>query len=265
MSFKLEAGKMYSAPIVFGPALCPVQNIDGNRYEVQEHVRQYTTVYSVDQTLLDQLLPAPMRSVAPHIVVRFERLTDVAWLAGRGFDRAEVLTPVEVDGWVGLFSMVTWENNGDSILADRDTRGRAKVYGKFQIEETGDKTCFAVASWAFTFLTGEFDAKPVVGAELPAYLTDNAGTFTYRQMPRTGNGFTSNDADYVVFVPKGSDAPKLTACTGSVAWKCATFEDAPTQYYFLAKLAGMGPVAPVASCFAEFDRTDDGFDQQIVR
>ena len=44
MSFKLEAGKMYSAPIVFGPALCPVQNIDGNRYEVQEHVRQYTTV-----------------------------------------------------------------------------------------------------------------------------------------------------------------------------------------------------------------------------
>ncbi len=264
MSFQTETGKIYSDPVIFGPLPCKFQNAEGKRYQgVQAHVHQYNIAYEVESAKLETILPKGMKLIAPHLIVRFETLEKVSWLAMRGMKRIELLVPVEMDGKKGLFNMVTWEDNGDSIIFGRDIQGRAKVFA--YIDEEGKKEKhFRAKSWNFEFLTVDFECGGKVSAQFPEHLKNNAGTFFYRYLPHTGEGFVKSDANYILFA-EAVEHPDYYDCHNiKINWNRAEFEDAPTQYYFLQKISDLKPVSIVGAFCAEFDRTDDCYNQSIV-
>ena len=140
MSFQLSPDKIYMAPVGFGPALCSIQNQDGARYradQLKEHVDQYTLSFAAGRDDLGAWLPEGLSLAAEQLIVRYERLTNVTWLAGRGFHRLELLLPVLRGGADGLFRLAAWESNADSILQGRDIFGRAVAYAGMEQERTG--------------------------------------------------------------------------------------------------------------------------------
>lgn len=262
MSFKAQNEKIYAAPAIFGPQPCMIQNGSAQRYEgVQALVRQYNLAYEVDQTALEEFLVEGMELAAPNLLLRFEVLENVAWLAGRSINRVELLVPVRMNGKTGLYNMVTWENNGDSILAGRDVQGHAKVYACIE-EEADGSSCFKAKSWDFEFLKADFVCgSDLATDEIPDHLKGDDGTFHYKYLPRTGEGFVKPDADYVLFA-EAKDSVTYKLCDNATfEWRRPAFEDAPTQYHYIQKIEALMPKRIICAYFAEFERIDDGYDQ----
>lgn len=267
MSFQLNPEKIYIAPVGFGPALCTIQNQDGGRYrgnQVKEHVRQYTLAFTADREALRAWLPEGLALDAAQLLIRYERLTNVTWLAGRGFHRIELLLPVLHGGKPGLFHLAAWESNGDSIVQTRDIFGRAVAYADIAQFSSGGVLRLTATNWGFTFLDLELWEGTADGPDLLSGILERAGqVFHHRYLPRTGEGFVYSDADYLVCAPLERGVSGVP-CVGAIHWNRPAFEQAPTQYYFLQPLAEL----PLGACnggrYAEFDRYSDGYDQTIM-
>jgi hypothetical protein len=270
MGFQLEKGKIYNAPVVFGPALCPLQDKDGKRFEgVLETVDKYTVVYEVERARLEEILPAAFELLSPHMIINIEELSKVAWLAGRSYKRLEVQTPVKYKGKKGLFNMITWENNGDSIIQDRDIHGIPKVFAHItNIEHHHQAFTITATSWIFKFLDFSVDLlqKPEDEETLQSIInsSDYTGIFNYRYIPMTGEGFTKSEANYVTLIPTEEIKASQRICSGTIEWHYPQFEDMPTQYYFVQKLANMKPIKYVGAYNITFERTNDKYNQQIL-
>ena len=261
LSFKAEKEKIYTAPAIYGTEPCMLQNDEDQRYEgVQASVRQYNVAYEVDRAALEEILVEGMELISPTLVLRFEALDNVAWLAGRSMDRVELLVPVKMNGKAGLYNMVIWENNGDSIVAGRNILGHAKVFAHINEEKNDGKHTFKARSWDFEFLKAEFACADEAVNELPEYLKQPEGTFHYKYLPRTGEGFVNSDADYVLFA-ENKEEVAYKSCKAEFKWNTAAFEDAPTQYTYINQIEALTPKNIVGAYYAEFDRTDDGYDQ----
>lgn len=262
MSFKAQKEKIYAAPAIFGPQPCMLQNDSEQRYEgVQAFVRQYNLAYEVERAALEEFLLEGMELIAPNLLLRFEALENVAWLAGRSMNRVELLVPVKMNGKTGLYNMVTWENNGDSILAGRDIQGHAKVYACIEEENNGTNS-FKAKSWDFEFLKADFVCNSdQTTEEIPDYLKQYGGTFHYKYLPRTGDGFVKSDADYVLFAEEKNHVAYKSCASATFNWNRPAFEDAPTQYHYIQKIEALIPKKIVCAYFAEFEQIDDGYDQ----
>ena len=133
MQFQQQHDKSYLSSVVFGTALCSVQNPEGERYGgVLGHVRRFTIAYTVDQEKLEALVPEVFELTSPEIILQIESVSDVLWLAKRELCRINVRVPVTFNGEKGLFNMVTWENNGDSIIQGREVFGIPKMYAEIK-------------------------------------------------------------------------------------------------------------------------------------
>lgn len=268
MSFQLSPDKIYMAPVGFGPALCSIQNQDGGRYradQLKEHVDQYTLSFAAGRDDLSAWLPEGLSLAAEQLIVRYERLTNVTWLAGRGFHRLELLLPVLRGGADGLFRLAAWESNADSILQGRDIFGRAVAYAAMEQDRTGGALRLTASNWGFCFLELEIRAGGAQGAGLlPGLLARGRRVYHHRYLPRTGERFVNSDADYLVSAPLCDPTPDPAPCTGTIRWNRPAFEEAPTQYYFLQPLAALALGPCTGGLHAEFDRFSDGYDQTIL-
>ena len=270
MGFQVEKGKIYIAPIVFGPALCALQNKAGKRYRgVQEKVDKYTLAYEVEKNGLEDILPVGFKLLSPHLIINVEALSKVALLAGRSFNRIEVQTPVIYKGKKGLFNMVTWENNGDSIIQDRDIHGIPKVFAHISDMKMKNKVFITSAtSWTFRFLDfavvfsqkaeDEETFKKIVGSQ------KYEGVFNYRYIPMTEEGFSKSEVNYVTLFPTQKNEGSPQICAGAIEWHYPRFEDMPTQYSFGQKLAKLKPVKYIGASCVTFDRTNNKYNQRII-
>lgn len=88
MSYSFIPGKIYRMPTHFGPLMGPRQGPDDSRFDTVNNPK--TTTLSVsfrsDPQQLDALLPDCFELVdEPVVTIQCSQMTDIAWLAGRGY------------------------------------------------------------------------------------------------------------------------------------------------------------------------------------
>lgn len=263
MSFKMEKGRFYVMPVVFGPTTTPRQAYSGQRCcylnPIGTHYDHYKVVVETDAEYLERILPEGFSLLYPYMIVTFSHLTNCAFLAGRGYELIAAEIPVRFKGAVddvkGVFLSVMWEDHGDNCNIGREQSGFAKVFGDIKAPEEKDNKAFASCStWGHKFLEMniDFDQNPEDMEEM-IMLTQNhpfEGRLHYKYMPKTGEPWGEVDAEYVTFSPYKWDPepgfdesvlprPSFKYGKGNLKWFWAEWHDAPTQVQIIQYFCNM--------------------------
>lgn len=253
MPYKFNPDKMYRMPTHFGPSLGPRQGKDGQRFACKDTPK--TTALSVsfltNSEQLEELIPEGFTLDAePVVTVAASYMTEIEWLAGRGYNILGVSFPVVFNGKedhaVGNLLTVLWENLTDPIVTGREELGYSKIYCELPepIAYRGETHC--IASWlGYKFLDVKLTNMTQVDLEkLPAPASKQTdgkltGTLHYKYIPRTGD-WGEADVAYAVLTP--AEAPNLVVKEmwqgqGTVEFHKARWEDMPTQYTIVNALA----------------------------
>ena len=293
MPYKLQPGRMYMMPTHFGPAAGPRQGPDGRRFEGLDSPR--TTSYSVSfltrSEQLEALLPVGFRLAGdPVVTVTVSYMTEIEWLAGRGYNTLGVSFPAEYSGKRdrarGPFLAVLWENLADPILTGREQLGFSKIYCAIPPPSVLNGQTRCTADWlGFPFMEmnlSEMETQPAAPAEesaapseesaaeaeVPAEADDAelAGTLHYKYIPRTG-AWDEADAEYAVLTPSASPNRRVTAQysgKGKVRFHRAEWRDLPTQYHIVNAFASLEQIAFVGASIVETVGGKDLSDQRIL-
>jgi len=233
---------MFRMPVSFGPAPGPRNLPEAHRHRRYDKSTLTLTVSArTDSEALARLLPAGFTAEAPaRIELSLLALTDVGWLAGRGYNIVMIGIPARWRGEeevAGAFVPVLWESMAEPILTGRDELGWPKIFAEIPTPVVEDGRVRAHASWdGFTFL--ELAAGDFAAAEP----STPAGPMMFQKyVPRTGD-WGQAEVDYFTVTAPDGPAPdvKSAACgTGHFAFHRARWEDMPTQYPIVSALADL--------------------------
>ena len=185
MPYKLQPGRMYMMPTHFGPSSGPRQGPDGQGFGCRDTPRStsYSVSFLTRAEQLDALLPAGFRLAGePVVTVTVSYLTEIEWLAGRGYNTLGVSFPAEYAGKRyrarGPFLAVLWENLADPILTGREQLGFSKIYCAIQPPAVLDGETRCAAEWlGFTFMDmclSDMERVPAAEAEASGRETGEA-------------------------------------------------------------------------------------------
>jgi len=248
MAYKLDPNKMYMMPTHFGPGLGPRQGPGGRKFECVDtpKITSRSVSFLSNREQLDALIPDGMGlevGEEPIVTVYASYMTEIEWLAGRGYNVLGVNFPVVFKGKqnraVGNFLTVLWENLTDPILTGREQLGFSKIYCELPEPSILGGETHCTASWlGFKFLDIHLqNMKPV---DLNKPTEDSAeqdddvltGILHYKYMPRTGEWGVA-DTSYIVLTPEATPNAKVQETwegEGTVQFHKARWEDLPTQY-----------------------------------
>jgi hypothetical protein len=242
MSFQFIPGRMYRMRAVFGPSLGPRQGEDGRKFTSPGTHKTITRSVSflTNHDQLDAMLPEGVAVRGEPVATIFASyMTEIEWLAGRGYNVLGVTIPVtftgKVDRVIGNFLTVLWENLTDPILTGREELGVAKIYCELPEPRIHQGVTHCMASWmGFKFmdmtLSNLTPASPAPSDATAAPQDD--GLLHYKYVPRTG-AWGEADAAYVTLTPTAAlERVELEVWRGQgkVQFHRATWEDLPTQY-----------------------------------
>jgi Acetoacetate decarboxylase (ADC) len=154
----------------------------------------------------------------PIVQFQFFCLTDIPWLAGRGYNLLSMLIPVRhvaaggeaVDG---QYQAVMWENLGDPIITGREQLGHPKLYAQLPPpRQWGGKT-YLQASWeGFTFAELELVCDDVATDDARSEFMAGAGAgiISHKYIPKSGQ-WNEADADYLTLSPVPGESNKRSA------------------------------------------------------
>jgi len=135
MSQQTKKGSMYRMPMHFGPMAGPRQGPDGEKFEWTDTPKRTLVSLSFlsDPERLDAILPPGFTVEGePVVTIEIQYLTELEWLAGRGYNTIGVKFPARFRGRrdeaVGSFLAILWENLADPIISGRDELGFSKLY-----------------------------------------------------------------------------------------------------------------------------------------
>src|SRR5262245_23805509 len=168
MPYQFERGRIYRMPTHFGPAPGPRQipaeaNADPT---CRPRKKVISTSFLTDGSALERHIPERFSLLGePLVTVEFHYMTDIDWLAGRGYTMIHVWWPVVFSGddgrVAGRFLAVMWENLADPIITGRGEIGQPKLFADIPDLRTVDGTHHCEASWiGFKFL--ELDVTEAV-------------------------------------------------------------------------------------------------------
>jgi hypothetical protein len=255
MGYKIEQDLMYMMPTHFGPMSGPRQGPDLKPFGQVASPKSttYTVSFLTRADRLEALCP-PGFTVAgePVVTVASVHMTEVEWLAGRGYNVLGVMFPVaysgEQDRAAGPLLAVLWENLADPILTGREQIGFAKIYAEIPAPIVRGNETHLSASWlGFRFVDIEIrNLVEVPAADYPpppARERDGValGMLHYKYIPGTGPD-SPPDAQYAVLQPNGNSQARTTGLwrgEGSVRFHEARWEDLPTQYRIVNTLAAL--------------------------
>jgi hypothetical protein len=242
MSFRPIPGRMYRMPAVFGPSLGPRQGEDGRKFTSpgSHKTINRSVSFLTNHDQLEEMLPEGFAVRGePVATVAASYMTEIEWLAGRGYNTLGVTIPVtftgKVDRAIGSFLTVLWENLTDPILTGREELGVAKIYCDLPEPRIHQGVTHCTASWmGFKFmdmtLSNLTPAPPAQAASSAEPQGD--GLLHYKYMPRTG-AWGEADAEYVTLTPAATPQRVELGSwhgQGTVQLHRATWEDMPTQY-----------------------------------
>src|SRR5215813_12046843 len=193
MPYKFERGRIYRMPTHFGPAPGPRQipaeaNADPTRSPRKKVI---STSFLTDGSALERHIPERFALAGePVVTVEFHYMTDIDWLAGRGYTMIHVWWPVlfkgEQDQVVGRFLAVMWENLADLIITGRGEIGQPKLYAEIPGLRRVNGVYHRQASWmGFTFLDLRVTelVEPIAETRAAPQMD---GTLMLKYVPSTG-------------------------------------------------------------------------------
>ncbi|MFC1937994.1 acetoacetate decarboxylase family protein, partial [Chloroflexota bacterium] len=136
MPYKFQPGMIYRMPTHFGPALGLRQSEAGPSHAPDfRDTMRWSVSFLTNREQLDQLLPEGFEVGAePVVTVEAAYMTNIDWLAGRGYNVLGVTFPAvfkgEKDHVSGNFLSVMWENLCDPIICGREEIGWSKIYAE---------------------------------------------------------------------------------------------------------------------------------------
>lgn len=250
MSYKLSPENMYRMPTHFGRRTGPRRGPDNQGFECKDSPQ--STVISVaflgnPNQLEDFMPPGFTLSGEPVVSVTAIYMTDIDWLAGRGYNILGVRVPAtftgEKDTVTGTFLAVLWENLTDPIITGREELGYSKIYAELPEPKMSNSGYSIEASWlGYRFLdldvtglekSSDEDVQKYEQSRL------DAGDLHFKYMPRTGEWGTA-DVSYVTYSPaQPSNNRIITRSTGDghLKFHAARWEDMPTQYNIVNALS----------------------------
>ena len=246
MPYRFHPDKMYRMPTHFGPALGPRQGEDGQKFVCKDNPKTTTRSVSflTNREQLENLLPEGFALGAePIATVAASYMTEIEWLAGRGYNILGVSFPAIFNGKedyvVGNLLTVLWENLADPIITGREELGYSKIYCELPEPTVYGGETHCIASWlGFKFLDLKLrNMTQAMPEELPSPASGQTdgkltGTLHYKYIPRTGE-WGSADAAYAVLTPAETPnrvVKEMWRGEGTVEFHRARWEDMPTQY-----------------------------------
>ena len=243
MPYQFQPGRMYRMPTHFGPRTGPRQGVDGQKFENKDTPKSTSIAVSflTNRHQLEALLPERFELAGePVVTVEASYLTEIEWLAGRGYNILGVSFPAtfrgERDHVTGSFLTVLWENLTDPIITGREELGFAKIYCEIPEPVVLRGEMHVTANWlGFKFLDMKVhslrqQSAGEIGRLAPAQTGD--GILHYKYMPRTGEWGTA-DVAYATLTPAATPhkvVKERWVGEGSVQFHQARWEDMPTQY-----------------------------------
>jgi acetoacetate decarboxylase len=101
MAYKFERGRIYRMPTHFGPARGPRQMPDNTPTNPTRSPQKtlITASFLTDAMALERHTPAQLGLAGePVVTVEFHYMTDIDWLAGRGYTMIQLWWPAAYDG-----------------------------------------------------------------------------------------------------------------------------------------------------------------------
>jgi hypothetical protein len=237
-----DLAPMFRMPVSFGPAPGP-RNLPQahRRRRYEKNALTLTLSAATDREPLAALLPPGFAIEGePRIEVSLIVLTNIGWLAGRGYNIVMVRIPARWSGQemvTGYFVPVLWESLADPILTGRDELGWPKIFADIPAPVNEAGRWSASASWeGFTFL--DIEASDFVAGMDPA---PASSTMFHKSVPRTGE-WGEAEIDYLtVTAPDGPKPAVKSASRGAGCFEFhpARWEDMPTQYPIVNALAAL--------------------------
>jgi Acetoacetate decarboxylase (ADC) len=264
----LTLGAMYRMPTAFGPAPGP-RNVPAEKAHLRyaKDIVNLGVVALTDAALLERLLPPRCKLEGEaRIQVNVLYLTNVGWLAGRGYNIVMVSIPAVLEGAQevvrGTFCPVMWESMADPILTGREELGFPKINADIPAATVLDGIWGGCASWEsyrfFDIEAGPFERATTIPAT-------GGSMFFHKYMPKTGDWGT---AEINCMTVTGAEVPpqvhSVEVGTGRFAFRSARWEDMPTQYPIVNALAAL----PLEFRTAHLVKSSGGGDvssQRIVR
>ena len=244
-------GLLYRMPYGFGPTPGPRQDQHGKPFDwTQAGRRTIAASFLTDAARLEALLPPGFTLAGePVVTVEFHVLTQLPWLAGRGYSMLHVKFPAtfagKQDRVTGIFLPVLWEDLADPILSGREELGFAKLWCDLPEPRTmGDRTV-CVASWLshqFMELTvaDAREVEPLVPAPQGLNGLESQGILHYKYLPATQD-WGESAVEHACLSPAGGTVrvDRILAGTGSVEFKPTNWEQMPTQFHIITALAAL--------------------------
>lgn len=236
---------LYRMPVVFGPTAGPRYAPPGVTYAGTTSPKRRTAYIRLltDAAALERWLPAGF-SVrgTPMVSVEHTSLTEIDWLAGRGYSMLALKFPVffqqeqrRIAGW---FQPVIWENMTDPIISGREELGFNKIFAQLPPERVSQASHVWTAEWeGFRFLEITLeDLQPAaMQTDAPLHL------FHHRYMPAAGV-LGRPESDHIVVTPAGNREMTIIQhhrATGRLNWGEPEWRDMPTQYQIVQALRGI--------------------------
>ncbi len=278
MAYPFHPDRMYRMPTHFGPATGPRQGPDGRRFACKDNPK--TTALAVsfltNAAQLAALLPPGFTLAGePVVTVAASYMTEIEWLAGRGYNTLGISFPAryqgERDTATGNFLTVLWENLTDPIITGREELGFAKIYCALPPPTVLGNAWHCTADWlGFRFLDLHVtDLLPQSPEEIVAMgqAPANDGILHFKYMPRTGE-WGVPDLAYACLTPAATPNRVVTehwTGRGSVRFHPARWEDMPTQYNIVNTFADLEILAYRGASLTKTVGGKDLSDQRILR
>ncbi len=275
MSYSFLGDQIYRMPTHFGGSLGPRQGVGGRKFDCLTSPKQtiIRAAFKANTAHLAQHLPSGFIPDGSGIIYySFVCITEIEWLAGRGYNTFGVSTPAIYKGGetvAGEFLFVLWENMADPIITGREDLGFSKVYCDLPEPLFQGNDVLCRASWdghqfASLRLTGLSSATSF---DIPENLSSD-GTLHYKYIPKTGC-VGEADAAYPVITPDGNTNFKvdqfLVAKDAKLDFFESSWEQLPTLIHIVDALSSLDIGECVGATIMRTRGAKDLSDQRILR
>lgn len=252
MPHQFKQGMLYRMPAHFGPTAGPRQGPSGEAFDWTNAPKRTAVSLSFlsEARALDAILPPGLRLAGdPVVTIEITYMTELEWLAGRGYNTIGVRFPAAFDGArdrvVGQFLSILWENLADPILSGRDELGFSKLYCEIPEPRVLRGRRHYHALWlGHEFLRLEANGLEEVEADAPAKAaagTRNDGLLHFKYVPRTGERGAA-DLSSITFTPAtGSKAvvDRVWRGKGTHEFVESSWEQLPTMFHIVNALRAL--------------------------
>ncbi|MNV21929.1 Acetoacetate decarboxylase (ADC) [compost metagenome] len=262
-------------PVVFGPSSGPRQGPDGLPFDWTDAPRSTASVsFLTDAERLSRLLPPGFRLEGdPVVTVEATTLTDLPWLAGRGYRMLGVKFGTRFDGKrdtaIGPFLAVLWENRPEPILTGREELGFAKLYAELPEPRQFSNVQHHQASWdGHTFLEMDLSELANTRPVSPPQPSADAlsGTLHWRYLPALDPA--DADIEQAVLTPDGGFEVRYETFKrgkGTVRFLRSNWEQIPTMFHIVNALADLPILESRGATFSSTRGAKDLSDQRVLR